>query len=57
MPSKKILTEPLPMGDKSFPPIDRKNFEKILDTYFLERGWESGVPKKEKLKELEIENL
>jgi aldehyde:ferredoxin oxidoreductase len=33
--------------------IDRMEFEKALDEYYLLRGWdENGVPKQEKLREL-----
>ena len=39
--------------------IDRKDLNQWLDDYYDERGWEieTGIPKKEKLSELDMDDV
>ncbi len=57
-PAKRFMTEPLPDGPSKGHIIDRDKYDKMLDRYYEIRGWDKeGIPKKEKLKELNIEEL
>ncbi|HDM22607.1 MAG TPA: aldehyde ferredoxin oxidoreductase, partial [Methanomicrobia archaeon] len=50
---KRILEEKLEIDEAK---IGRENFEKMLSEYYELRGWdENGVPKKETLKNLDLE--
>ncbi|NJB68443.1 aldehyde:ferredoxin oxidoreductase [Desulfobaculum xiamenense] len=57
-PNWKCLNEACPgqhpVGPIPLPPIDAEKFNKILDAYYDERGWEreTGIPKKSHLKKL-----
>ena len=51
---ERILTEPLKEGASKGHFISKEDFEKMLDEYYMERGWDihTGIPTKEKLDEL-----
>jgi len=53
----KRFTEPLPEGPYKGQAFSQKELEKMLDYYYEFRGWdkETGIPTREKLKELELE--
>jgi aldehyde:ferredoxin oxidoreductase len=61
------ISEPLKKGEEEIPASDyfktkrltREDFEKILDNYYDERGWdiESGIPSRWKLEELGMEDV
>jgi len=51
----RMLKEPIKTGPSKG---EVEELDKMLDDYYKARGWdENGIPTKEKLKELEIENL
>jgi aldehyde:ferredoxin oxidoreductase len=53
----RAYTEPLPTGSGKGHLIDREKFSHMLDEYYELHGWDktNGVPKEEKLKELNLE--
>lgn len=54
----KWVEEPVPNGPFKGEKIDPDKFEEMLDEYYRLRGWdENGVPTREKLKELGLENV
>jgi len=54
----KRFKEPLPSGPVKGHRFTDEEFNKMLDDYYGERGWDkNGKPKKEKLQEFELENL
>ena len=62
MPNWRILNESCPgehpVNPVPLPPIDKKKYEKILDTYYELRGWTNeGIPTPEKLRELGLESV
>ena len=53
---ERYFNEPVPEGPARGEVISRKQFNKMLDEYYILHGWdENGVPKRETLKRLEIE--
>ena len=54
----RFFKEPLTVGPEKGKVLDRGQFEKDLDTYYTERGWDpiTSKPKRDKLKELSIDN-
>ncbi len=48
---KRLLSEPMPEGPAKGEVVD---LNRLKEEYYKLRGWENGVPTKEKLKELEI---
>ena len=53
---ERYFNEPVPEGPARGEVISRKQFNKMLDEYYLLHGWdEKGVPKRETLERLEIE--
>ncbi len=54
----KWADEPVPNGPYKGEMIDSEKWEVMLDEYYRLRGWdENGVPKKEKLKELGLDDV
>jgi aldehyde:ferredoxin oxidoreductase len=54
----KWANEPVPNGPYKGEMIDSEKWEVMLDEYYRLRGWnENGVPKKEKLKELGLDDV
>jgi aldehyde:ferredoxin oxidoreductase len=54
---ERFYKEPLPDGGSKGQVIDRDEFDKMLDEYYELRGWDkNGVPRKEKLQKLKLEN-
>jgi aldehyde:ferredoxin oxidoreductase len=54
----KWVEEPVPNGPFEGERIDPDKYEEMLDDYYRLRGWdENGVPTREKLKELGLENV
>ena len=54
----KWADEPVPNGPYKGEKIDSEKWEVMLDEYYRLRGWdENGVPKKEKLKELALDDV
>jgi aldehyde:ferredoxin oxidoreductase len=55
----RILTEPLPSGIAKSQRLTRGQLNQMLDEYYTLRGWDvqTGIPKEEKLKELNLTNL
>ncbi|MCK4432962.1 MAG: aldehyde ferredoxin oxidoreductase, partial [Methanomicrobia archaeon] len=52
---KRIMEETLEIDEAR---IGKDTFEKMLDEYYKMRGWdENGIPKKEKLRELNLEGF
>lgn len=51
---ERIMIEPIPAGPSKGQLIDKKDLNRMLDDYYLERGWDksTGVPTREKLTEL-----
>ena len=55
---QRFFDEPLPDGFSKGQVIEREVFEKALDDYYKMHGWDDqGVPTKEKIKELGLEDL
>jgi aldehyde:ferredoxin oxidoreductase len=56
---ERLFTETSTRGPSSGQVVDRASFEKMLDEYYQAMGWDksTGIPTKEKLMELEIDNL
>ena len=53
---KRYFNEPIPEGPGKGTVVFRKEFDKMLDEYYLLHGWDkNGVPKKNTLEILEIE--
>ena len=54
---QRFLNEPLPSGVAKGQRLTKQQLEQMLDEYFTLRGWDknTGVPTKEKLKELGLE--
>ncbi|MFQ6074168.1 MAG: aldehyde ferredoxin oxidoreductase family protein [Candidatus Bathyarchaeia archaeon] len=54
---KRILTEPLPSGIAKGQRLTQAQLNKMLDGYYLLRGWntQTGAPSKEKLRELRLD--
>jgi aldehyde:ferredoxin oxidoreductase len=54
---KRFLTEPIPEGPSAGLYITEEQLEKMKDDYYAFRGWDlqTGIPTKEKLKELGLE--
>jgi aldehyde:ferredoxin oxidoreductase len=62
MPNWRILNESCPgehpVNPVPLPPIDKKKYEKILDTYYELRGWTGeGIPTPERLRGLGLESV
>jgi len=54
----KWANEPVPNGPYKGEKIDSEKWEVMLDEYYRLRGWdEKGIPKKEKLKELGLDDV
>lgn len=54
----KWANEPVPNGPYKGEKIDSEKWEVMLDEYYRLRGWdENGIPKKEKLKELGLDDV
>jgi aldehyde:ferredoxin oxidoreductase len=54
----KWAEEPVPNGPYQGEKIEPEKFEEMLDEYYRLRGWDkNGVPTREKLKELGLENV
>ncbi len=54
----KWVEEPVPNGAYQGEKIDPEKFEEMLDDYYRLRGWDkNGVPTREKLKELGLEDV
>jgi aldehyde:ferredoxin oxidoreductase len=55
LPSR--FSQPLQKGATANQTISKKHLSKMLDEYYLLRGWnlKTGLPTKEKLKELELQ--
>ena len=56
---ERFFKEPLPTGVAKGKIVDRKLFEKDLDEYYEERGWDkkTSIPTSEKLRELNLEDI
>ncbi len=56
---ERLFTQASTKGPSKGQVVDRESFEKMLDEYYQIAGWDriTGVPTKEKLMELGIENL
>ena len=55
---RRFFEEPLPDGFSKGQVVEREVFEKALDDYYSMHGWDSqGIPTKEKIKELGLEDL
>ena len=55
---QRFFEEPLPDGFSRGQVIEREVFEKALDDYYSMHGWDNeGIPTKEKIKELALEDL
>jgi aldehyde:ferredoxin oxidoreductase len=55
---ERILTEPIKDGASKGQYIPKEDLDLMLDEYYAERGWDSnGIPTKEKLNELGLENV
>lgn len=62
MPSERVFNEGVEgehsVGPVPLPRVDKQKFNKILDTYYQERGWDSnGKPAVKKLEELGIKQI
>jgi aldehyde:ferredoxin oxidoreductase len=62
LPNWRILNESCPgehpVNPVPLPPIDKKKYEKILDTYYDLRGWtKEGVPTPEKMREIGLDSV
>ncbi len=55
----RLMTEPLKEGASKGHFISKDDLKQMLDEYYTERGWDinTGVPTREKLKELGLENV
>lgn len=55
----RLFEEPILSGPNKGVKVNREEFEKRLDEYYEERGWDkrTGIPKPEKLKELGLEDV
>ena len=53
------MEEPLPEGPAQGMVIDRDTLEMMKDAYYEFRGWDktTGIPTREKLRELELQDL
>lgn len=52
---KRILTMPIPEGASEGHVVTEEEMEKMLDNYFIARGWDrKGEPTEEKIKELDL---
>ncbi|MHC1635397.1 MAG: aldehyde ferredoxin oxidoreductase C-terminal domain-containing protein, partial [Candidatus Methanospirareceae archaeon] len=57
-PPERVFEESLKGGPNDGKKIDRGEYERMLDLYYERRGWdEEGIPRKEKLKELGLEDV
>lgn len=55
---ERFLTEPIPEGPSKGMYSSKEEFNKMLDAYYLHRGWDlQGIPKKETLEELGLWEL
>ena len=53
----RLMEEPLPEGGAKGQVVTRETLDRMLDEYYELRGWdENGIPKKDKLRELGLEN-
>ena len=52
----RMLEDPLPLPPRGedYIRLTKEDFDKMLQEYYFLRGWENGVPKKDKLAELEL---
>ena len=53
---ERFYTEPLTVGEKKGAVVDRKEFAKKMEDYYIERGWDkkTSKPKPETLKKLDL---
>jgi aldehyde:ferredoxin oxidoreductase len=56
-PPRRLLEEPISTGPSQGERLDKKEYEKMLDEYYLLRGWdpETGIPTTEKRGELGLD--
>jgi aldehyde:ferredoxin oxidoreductase len=57
MPPHRMMTESVSIGGKINPPLEESHVQRLLDTYYAERGWDiaTGNPTGQKLIDLELE--
>jgi len=56
MPPYRMLNDPLPVGNKVFPPLNEADVIKLLDEYYDESGWDkdTGKPTMRTLENLDL---
>jgi aldehyde:ferredoxin oxidoreductase len=57
LPTRRMMTDPLPVGEKIHPPVQVSQIENMLSEYYEESGWDpkTGVPTARKLHELGLD--